>query len=216
MSSRIYPFIKEIWFTIKDKPYYAIGFENRSGGWELRNPYYKGALLNKDISIIHIGTAVQNAGNQELHPERVLPLHPDGRLDNKVVVLEGFLDALSFLELKGSYQGDLLVLNSTSLLKKAIDILKGYTEINLFLDNDKAGKKSNNTILNVYPHAKDFSHIYSDYKDLNQYLMKKRQRQALPKPKTEGIAQQKNDSAEKRAPCKDVKNKATKGLRRRM
>lgn len=216
LSPRIYPYVKEVWFTIKGKTYYAIGFENRAGGWELRNPYYKGSLLNKDISILHINPAVQNADNQKIHPDNIQSVSHDGRLDNKVVVLEGFMDALSFIELKDSYQGDLLVLNSTSLLQKALDILKGYTEIFLFLDNDKAGKKSTDKILNVYPHAKDFSHIYSDHKDLNQYLMEKRQRQTLPAPETEGIPKQKNHCAEKQEPCMEEKNRATKGLRRRM
>ena len=216
LSPRIYPYVKEVWFSIKDKSYYAIGFENRSGGWELRNLYYKGALLNKDISILHINPAVQNASNQKIHPDNVLSVLHDGRLDDKIVVVEGFMDALSFLELKGSYQGDLLVLNSTSLLQKAIDSLKGYSEIFLFLDNDKAGKKSTEKILNVYPHAKDFSHIYSDHKDLNQYLIKKRQRQALPALKTEGIPKQESDNREKKKSCKEETNRVTKGLRRRM
>ncbi|WP_160139631.1 toprim domain-containing protein [Chryseobacterium sp. c4a] len=216
LSSKMYPYLKEIWFTIKDKSYYTIGFENRSGGWEVRNPYYKGALLNKDISILHIDPAVPNANNQKIHPDNVLSVSHDGRLDDKIVVVEGFMDALSFLELKGSYQGDLLVLNSTSLLQKAIDSLKGYSEIFLFLDNDKAGKKSTDKILNIYPHAKDFSHIYSDHKDLNQYLIKKRQRQALPSLKTEGIPKQESDSAKKKESCKEETNRVTKGLRRRM
>lgn len=216
LSSKIYPYIKEIWVTIKDKFYYAIGFENRSGGWELRNPYYKGALMNKDISIMHINPAAQNVNNQKIHPDNVLSVSHNGRLDDKIVVVEGFIDALSFIELKSSYQGDLLVLNSTSLIQKAIDSLKGYSEIFLFLDNDKAGKKSTSKILNVYPHAKDFSHIYSDHKDLNQYLMEKRQQQALPAQNMGNALKKEASSAQKKESCKEETNRITKGLRRRM
>ncbi|WP_157885746.1 toprim domain-containing protein [Chryseobacterium cucumeris] len=208
LSSKVYRYVKEIWFTMKEKSYYAIGFQNQSGGWEVRNPYYKGALLGKDISILNISPATQSVGAQQGHH--------DGIPDGKVAVVEGFMDALSFIEMKGSYQGKLLVLNSTSLLKKAIDALKGYIEINLFLDYDKTGKKATNEILKVYPHAKDFSHIYAEHKDLNAYLMAKKQRQAVPAPKAEVLAKQKNDGAEKQESCEEEKNRPTKGLRRRM
>ncbi len=216
LSSKIYPYIKEVWFTIKDKSYYAIGFENWSGGWELRNPYYKGALLNKDISIIHIDTAIKNAGNQQLRPARVLPVHHGRNLDGKIVVMEGFIDALSFLEMKDSYQGDLLVLNSTSLLKIAIQILKGYTEISLFLDNDKAGKKCTAMIIDTFPHAKDFSHLYADHKDLNQYLIEKRQRQTLSAQNERNASQKEASCEEQKENCKEETNRIKKGVRKKM
>ena len=43
-STKVYPLVKEIHFTIGEKNLYAIGFENLSGGWELRNSFYKGSL----------------------------------------------------------------------------------------------------------------------------------------------------------------------------
>ena len=49
LSKVVYPLVKEIHFTIGEKKLYAIGFENFSGGWELRNSFYKGSLQNKDI-----------------------------------------------------------------------------------------------------------------------------------------------------------------------
>ena len=53
LSTKVYPLVKEIHFTIGEKNLYAIGFENLSGGWELRNSFYKGSLLKKDISILN-------------------------------------------------------------------------------------------------------------------------------------------------------------------
>lgn len=44
LSTKVYPLVKEIHFTIGEKNLYAIGFENLSGGWELRNSFYKGSL----------------------------------------------------------------------------------------------------------------------------------------------------------------------------
>ena len=60
LSTKVYPLIKEIHFTIGEKNLYAIGFENFSGGWELRNSFYKGSLLKKDISILNFNNENQN------------------------------------------------------------------------------------------------------------------------------------------------------------
>jgi hypothetical protein len=64
------------------KKLYAIGFENFSGGWELRNSFYKGSLLKKDISIVNLNNENQNETGK------------------RIVVFEGFMDALSFVEMK--------------------------------------------------------------------------------------------------------------------
>ena len=41
---------KELRFEHNGKPYFAIGFPNISGGYELRNRYFKGGLAPKDIT----------------------------------------------------------------------------------------------------------------------------------------------------------------------
>ena len=53
-----------------------------------------------------------------------------GLLLNKrnVVVFEGFMDALSFVEMKRFYTGDILVMNSISLLNTTKEQLKNYSE----------------------------------------------------------------------------------------
>jgi|SRR5690554_294829 len=150
LFQNIYPFIKEVHFTFRDKKLYAVGFENLSRGWELRNSFYKGSLLKKDISII--------AFNQQ-------------RTNKSVVVFEGFTDALSFIEMQKTYRGDLLVMNSISLLNKTKEHLQNYSEINLFLDNDKAGESCKSEIMKSFPEAKDHSKIYFPHKDLNDYLL---------------------------------------------
>ena len=155
LSQAVYPLIKEVHFTIGEKNLYAIGFENLSGGWELRNTFYKGSLLKKDISVIN--------------------LNNDQKKNKNIVVFEGFADALSFVEMKPFYKGDLLVMNSISLLNKTKDHLKNYSEIHLFLDNDKAGETCKNSILKSFPEAKDHSEIYALHKDLNDYLKSKKE-----------------------------------------
>ncbi|MDV3871047.1 hypothetical protein CMT47_11625 [Elizabethkingia anophelis] len=161
LSQVVYPLIKEVQFKIGDKNFYAIGFENLSGGWELRNLFYKGSLLKKDISILNL--------NNENHNQN----HNQNETGKRAAVFEGFMDALSFVEMKPFYKGDVLVMNSISLINKTKEHLKNYSEINLFLDNDKAGENCKTSILKSLTEAKDHSGIYFPYKDLNEYLVAK-------------------------------------------
>ena len=151
LSPTVYSLVKEVHFAIGEKKLYAIGFENLSGGWELRNQFYKGSLLKKDISVVNLNNNLEKNKN--------------------VVVFEGFMDALSFVEMKPFFKGDILVMNSISLLNKAKEYLKQYSEIHLFLDNDKPGENCKNEILKSFPEAKNHSEIYALYKDLNDYLL---------------------------------------------
>ena len=159
LSKVVYPLVKEIHFTIGEKKLYAIGFENFSGGWELRNSFYKGSLLMKDISILNFNNESQN----------------QNKTGKRIAVFEGFIDALSFVEMKPFYNGYLLVMNSISLLNRTKEYLQNYSEIHLFLDNDKAGETCKNSILKSFPEAKDHSEIYALHKDLNDYLKSKKE-----------------------------------------
>ncbi len=154
LSTKVHPLVKEIHFRIGEKNLYAICFENLSGGWELRNSFYKGSLQKKDISILNFNNESQN----------------QNKIGKRIAVFEGFMDALSFVEMKPFFNGNLLVMNSISLLNKTKDHLKNYSEIHLFLDNDKAGENCKNSILKSFPEAKDYTEIYALYKDLNDYL----------------------------------------------
>lgn len=101
----------------------------------------------------------------------VINLNNNQEKNKNVVVFEGFTDALSFVEMKRFFKGDLLVMNSISLLNKAKEHLQNYSDIHLFLDNDRAGKICKNEILKSFPEAKDHSKIYFPHKDLNDYLL---------------------------------------------
>lgn len=159
LSPKIYDYIKEVRFTVGEKRLYAIGFENLSGGFELRNSFYKGSLLKKDISIININCGLQDISSVEVKNIK------------SAAVFEGFMDALSFVEMQRSFTGDILVMNSIALLNKSIEHLKNYSDINLFLDNDNAGIKCKSQIIKSFSQAKDYSGIYSNHKDLNEFLI---------------------------------------------
>lgn len=161
---------KEVHFRFRDKPYFAIGFENASGGYELRNKYFQGTLSPKTFTRI-------NNGN------------------DSCCVVEGFMDYLSYLTLLQKHNNpnadkrDYIILNSVANISKAIDTIDSYREKLCFLDNDKAGtsaffeirKKCGSNVL-------DRSTLYKGYKDLNDYLCGKEQRVDLPvKKKNTGL-----------------------------
>lgn len=202
LSAKVYPLIKEIWFTMDSKKLYAIGFKNRLDGWEVRNAFYKGALSRKDISVLSFpieanSTSADKAGQQ-------------------VAVFEGFMDALSFAQMQKDYKGDLLILNSVALLKRAIEKLAGYSQIRLFLDNDSAGRKCTAKIMVAYPQAIDYSYLYQAHKDLNEYIVEKRQRHALSAQNVGNAPQKEAGSTEQKEDCKEETNSIKKGVRRRM
>ena len=155
---------REVRYLTDGKPYFAVGFPNRSGGYEIRNKLFKGCIAPKDIT--HI---------RQEQPRETCCL------------FEGFMDYLSFLtlrlercpdrpELDGQ---DYIVLNSTSNLSKAIHPLGDYERIHCFLDNDKAGMEAVQELREEYGlRVRDASHIYGGYNDLNDFLCGKRSGQA--------------------------------------
>ncbi|MDV3508137.1 hypothetical protein CMU89_05730 [Elizabethkingia anophelis] len=183
LSPKVYPLVKEVHFNLNGKNLYVVGFENLSGGWELRNSFYKGSLLKKDISVINFNNESQNQNETA----------------KKVAVFEGFMDALSFVEMKPFYNGDMLVMNSISLINKAKEHLKNYPEIHLFLDNDRAGETCKNEILKTFREAKDHSGIYFPHKDLNEFLIWKIKNKATVKIELE--SKQQNSFQEKMGSC---------------
>jgi DNA primase len=180
LSKVVYPLVKEIHFTIGEKKLYAIGFENFSGGWELRNSFYKGSVLKKDISIVNFNNESQ--GQNET--------------GKRIVVFEGFMDALSFVEMKPFFKGDVLVMNSISLLNRTKEYLKNYSEIHLFLDNDKAGENCKTSILKSFPEAKNHSEIYALHKDLNDYLQFKNNTEIEKKQQIDLKSKQEQEESE--------------------
>ena len=180
LSTKVYPLVKEIHFRIDQKNLYAIGFENLSGGWELRNSFYKGSLIKKDISILNFNNESQN----------------QNETGKRIVVFEGFMDALSFVEMKPFFKGDVLVMNSISLLNRTKEHLKNYSEIHLFLDNDKPGEICKNEILKSFPEAKNHSEIYALHKDLNDYLQFKNNTEIEKKQQIDLKSKQEQEESE--------------------
>ena len=141
---------REVRYSVDGKVYYAVGFPNDAGGYEIRNKYFKGCISPKGITTIVKGT-------------------------DTCAVFEGFMDFLSYLTLKKqqSPQANIVVLNSVILLDKAMDFLKLHSAIHAFLDNDEAGKQTLAKIQNACENVADQSVYYKNYKDLNEFLLAK-------------------------------------------
>lgn len=141
---------KEAHYSVNGKPYFAVAFENVSGGWELRNRYFKGCRERKDISY--------------------LPWSRDGP-STECAVFEGFIDYLSALTLGIISGADAIILNSVVNVNKAVPYLKDYTAINCYLDNDNAGQTTLAELTAIYGSTViDLSTLYSEFNDLNEYL----------------------------------------------
>ncbi|MDO3629082.1 toprim domain-containing protein [Mucilaginibacter sp. BT774] len=149
-------YCKDIDFTIGGKSYFAIGFPNRSGGYELRNNWFKGASSPKDITIIDSG-------------------------HKAAIVLEGFTDFLSLLQLKrGQSHSDFIILNSVALAERAVPVLQSYQEAFLMLNHDKAGIAAMEKLQAAGISFTDASGFYQGFNDINEYLVAQRQASLQP------------------------------------
>lgn len=146
-KSDVFSFLWEISYKTSDKTFFALGFANDAGGWELRNPYFKGCMSPKSIRTIKV---------------------KDGQ---QLQIFEGFMDFLSWRKLHPEINADSIVLNSLALLPKIIPLLTSYTSIECFLDNDVAGRKAFDQLKCSCPRIIDGSVRYQAHKDLNEWLV---------------------------------------------
>ena len=136
----------EIHYSLHGKNYFAVGFPNEDGGYEIRNKFFKGSIPPKAVSLIKNGSTTVN-------------------------VYEGFVDFLSGLTLGHGRTEDNLVLNSVANREKAYKHLDGYSLIKCWLDNDEAGRLCLQSLYRRYgDKVKDFSVVFRPSKDVNDYL----------------------------------------------
>jgi len=144
-------FLKEATYVVHGKKYFAVAFINDLGGYELRNAFFKTGSSPKFFTRI------------------------PGNDDSQVNVFEGFMDFLSgctYFNKVPMYPT--IVLNSLSFLPKVGFLLTNAERINLFLDNDDAGRGATRKIMELYPQAVNHSIvIYPFQKDFNEFLISK-------------------------------------------
>ena len=143
-------YCKEVHYSRKGNYYFSIGLQNDSGGWELRNTYYKSSSSPKDINYL------SNGGN-------------------RLVVTEGMFDFLTVTNFRHDNMS-YLNLNSLSFLKRAMNHIERFKHVELYLDNDKAGNEATEWLIQKHKGCIDKSNLYQGYKDRNE-MWKRRNRE---------------------------------------
>ena len=123
-------YFSEINYSVYGRPYFAIGFPNDKGGWELRNPFSKGCIAPKAET-----TFAQGSEHLQL--------------------FEGFMDFLSWQTIKPDAASDVVVLNSLAILSKVAPRLGRYQVVESLLDNDEAGRKALDVLRQFCPKVID-------------------------------------------------------------
>ena len=142
---------REVHYSLRDRMYFAIGLQNDSYGWELRNKYVKNSSSPKDMTYINYGK-------------------------RRLIVTEGMFDMLSLMERDKKLRGenDLLILNSLAFVEKIPGLFENYESVQLYLDNDKTGKIATEILMEQSPKCRDMSNLYKDFKDVNAWWMSKK------------------------------------------
>jgi hypothetical protein len=145
-------FLTAVYYRVNGKEYSALGFKNDAGGYELRNPYFKGCYPPKAITTFDRNSTGCN-------------------------LFEGFMDFLSYLTLypikkENPSPESTVVLNSIHNLEKAVPFLSKQTQIYAYLDNDETGKSALMKLQNLGLPVTDCSKMYAEYKDLNDFLVR--------------------------------------------
>ena len=202
-------FCREVRYEVNGRAFFAVGFRNDAGGWELRSERFKGGSSPKyittlkgcnaingnkainatsDVSAITAitdcpatgATASFHAGNDPMACESDRAMPASHA---SVMVFEGFIDFLSYLSLANNIHpvSDTVVLNSVVNLSKAVPFLNRHSVIHAFFDNDETGRKTTSDLHRLCPRSEiiDQSCFYRRYKDVNDYLIA---RKTCPKP----------------------------------
>ena len=157
-------YCNEVHYSARGRTYFGLCFKNILGGIEIRNPYFKGCRGTKAPSVITLEKSTRT---------------------RCCCVFEGFMDFLSYQTMLETNTHlivertpcDCIVLNSTSILDKAIPFIDVYEFAYCYFDNDDAGINAYKSLsdslpgktINISPH-------FAEYNDLNDCLNGKKRR----------------------------------------
>ena len=151
-------YLVEVHFKLRDKVYYAVGFENDSQGYELSWEYWNKAkqdfvrhkmcLVVKDVTFIRKGLS-------------------------GVVILESWSDFLALLSLYPNMEkNDFIILNSVSTKEKSFKLLEAnqYQTIYSATDNDDAGRVYLEQLLQKFADKViPLNEFYRGFKDIGEF-----------------------------------------------
>lgn len=145
------PHLKEVYYYVEDekklrKHFFAAGWQNELGSWEVRNQFFKGCLGHKAITFI--------AGDP-----------------GKLVVFEGFINYLSWLSEHPVATESILVLNTITLVFAATKKAGEFQQVSLYFDRDTIGHHATLDFIRQVPQAQDCSSVYNGHNDYNDKIV---------------------------------------------
>ncbi|MES2479443.1 MAG: toprim domain-containing protein [Bacteroidota bacterium] len=138
------------------KNFFALGLHNEDGGYELRNPYFKGCVSPKTVTFIR----------------GKIP-KPD-----HIHIFEGLMDFLSVMTQRGGepLDDDAIILNSVSQIKDGAAYIRhyGYKILYSWMDNDDAGNSAAEELDRFCSNEPGLQHQrmndkYKEFKDVNEW-----------------------------------------------
>jgi hypothetical protein len=143
--------LREVYYSVQDdngvkKGFFAAGWQNERGSWEVRNKYFKGCLGSKALSFIP-GDA------------------------KHAVLFEGYLNYLSWLAENQHATQSIIILNTLSLLSQGIERAKEFSSIDVFFDRDPSGFQASRKFISALPYASDRSSAFEGFNDYNDKLV---------------------------------------------
>ena len=145
--------LQEVYYFVQDekgnrKDYYAAGWKNEKGAWEVRNKYFKGCLGKKAITFI--------------------PGHP-----KKAIVFEGYLNFLSWKTENPEADHSIIILNTIALLEEGIEQAKSFSLLDIYFDRDSSGLTASKEFCLALPYASDRSVSFDGFNDYNDKIVAK-------------------------------------------
>lgn len=145
-------YCREVYYSNGNRKFFAIGLPTiNPKSFALRNKDFKG-----------------NLGSGE-------SFFSNGCIGKRLLVFEGCFSMLSYWQLFKDFQnllgGDVLVLNSLSNKNYVDKYAPNYRQVNLYLDNDDAGKHATKELMDRYSNAEDLSALYDNVNDMNDHLL---------------------------------------------
>jgi len=144
-------YMKEVIFQFGStqwKKYYGLGLPNDKGGWAIRGTWFKGNTKPSGIC-----TAIDVKGSITVN------------------LFEGTFDFLSYIILTEPPYDTSIILNSLIYIPFIVDNLRGYDNINLYLDNDAPADEKIEYMFAQGLNPTDKRDWYSEFNDLNDFLI---------------------------------------------
>lgn len=145
--------LSEVYYFVEDeksnrKSFFAAGWQNELGHWQVCNQYFSGCVNHRAITFIE-------------------------RSVTEVSVFGCCLDYLSWQYDNPASLASILVLNDADLLLSAIRKVKDFLEVSVYFSREDTGRLQSAELIQALPQATDQSLIYRDHRNYNEMIIKR-------------------------------------------